>query len=118
MKIKTITHRNQGIGTRESHRVIDFDLDSEVLVVKWNWLTFDEPTPLLRASSLLAGDTVWTLHKGKATITEVLHGFWRFDGEEELFAVQPHEGFPLVARGAHTDATVVYDWRNKFDWRK
>lgn len=113
MKIETFTNHQKvpaGGFSHVSRYTIDTDQDDAVLVVKWNWLKFDEPTPLVNVSNLLAGDTVWTLHKGKAVITEVLKGFFRFNGEQNLFAVQPGMSFPLVSRGDHSGQPVVYDW--------
>ena len=111
MEIKVITnHRRLGEFNRTSHYTINTNHDDAVLVVKWNWLKFDEPTPLVNVSNLLAGDTVWTLHKGKAVITEVLKGFFRFNGEQNLFAVQPGMSFPLVSRGDHSGEPVEYNW--------
>jgi hypothetical protein len=112
MKINIIT-KNKPLASglsSTSHYTVDTDQDDSVMVAKYGWLKFDEPLPYVNVRNLLVGDTIWTLHKGKAEITEIMPGFFRFDGKQELFAIQPQLSFPLVSRGTHIDATLVRDW--------
>ena len=109
MQIEVINHHDAE-DRRVSYSTVNTDHDDAILAVKWNWLTFDPPVPLVAVRDLLVGDTVYTLHKGKAVITEVLNGFLRFNGEQNLFAVEEHTKFPLASRGDHDGSDVHRFW--------